>query len=146
MNHLKPIISTLLVVALLALPAHGQPSRRGAIEVPELLDRLAKRIEADPADAEALYEIGRVHAYAYAFDWKYFPVEVREGESAPRPIKDSHLFPEYNSGLTLPVSAARLNHLAKATRALEDCVALDSVNPKFQLAFCKIDRCPTLGL
>jgi hypothetical protein len=77
--------AVLLCLSLAAVPAEAEYMQPDLEEVPigRLIDNLTKQVEAQPKNADLLFNLARLHAMAYAS--KADKIQVRRGREAQGP-------------------------------------------------------------
>ncbi len=118
----------LLLTVLQPLSAFAQPyssTPPELVSIGELKKQLIAALENAPGDAMALYRLGQLHCFAYAYDRKYFPDFTQAADlSSARDLHELPGIPRHTASLLLPLPQRRLNHLADAIIALRECVEI----------------------
>ena len=129
MKHSAACSLYLFLMVFLCVPVFGQAlpaSDGGFIPIAELRQALDERLLENPGDAMALYELGRVDCFVYAFNREYFPALKDSADPYPDWEVQRHAnIPLHTATLLLPLPQWRLNHLVDAVLHLQQCVALD---------------------
>lgn len=98
----------------------------GFIPIAELRRSLGERLHENPNDAEALFEMGRVDCYVYAFNREYMPELKDSANRYPtwEVLRHANM-PLHTATLLLPLPQWRLNHLADAVVHLQQSIGVD---------------------
>lgn len=146
MKFLRHLIVTSLCICLPAIAMYIRPELQD-IPLERLLANLAERAKAEPADADAIHQLARTHAMAYARKvGDADPVKTSKGNRGKEPSKPWFGFetPHVPFNNVTPAAeekkvALAKAHLAKAIEAYTKALAAkpDDTTIKLGLAWCQ---------